>query len=93
MLGAQDKVDVSVANYGHWRDRGMGNSDVDVYNYTEGTLPIDIINSDMSQLLWRGSARGVMESQSSSEEKVNSVISKIMKDYPPSRVTNFGIRM
>jgi hypothetical protein len=63
----------------------MGN-DIDVYNYTEGTLIIDLVNATSNQLAWRGSATGVVDPGRSPEqvqERINDVVGQIFANYPP----------
>lgn len=65
-------------------------TDVQVVNYTEGTLMIDVINPKNSQLKWRGSTRSRTTTSHADSmtveertEKVNAAVSAIMAEYPP----------
>ncbi|HEU4929094.1 MAG TPA: DUF4136 domain-containing protein [Candidatus Krumholzibacteria bacterium] len=85
--GMQNKVDVTDWGYSYagsyW---GWAGRDIDVYNYTEGTLIVDLVNSQTKQLAWRGSATGVVEPGRSPEEvqeRINDVVTKIFDNYPP----------
>jgi hypothetical protein len=85
--GMQNKVDVTdwVYSYAgsYW---GWAGRDIDVYNYTEGTLIVDLVKSDTKALTWRGSATGVVDPGRSPEqvqETINEVVAKIFENYPP----------
>lgn len=89
-IGAVDKVDVTSYGYGYpyaggW-GYGYGYGGVDVYNYTEGTLMVDFIDGETKELVWRGTATGVIDpnpSASSSEKQINAAVDKMLKNYPP----------
>ena len=79
--GMQNKVDVTDWGYSYagsyW---GWAGRDIDVYNYTEGTLIVDLVNTQSKQLAWRGSATGVVDPGRSPEEvqeRINDVVTKI----------------
>jgi len=85
--GMQNKVDVTDWGYSYagsyW---GWAGRDIDVYNYTEGTLIVDLVNTQSKQLAWRGSATGVVDPGRSPEEvqeRINDVVTKIFDKYPP----------
>ncbi|MFT5234522.1 MAG: hypothetical protein ACI9UK_002100 [Candidatus Krumholzibacteriia bacterium] len=87
-LGTEDKVQVtdwgySYSNYYY----GYGGRQVDVYQYTQGTLVLDIIDAETKTLVWRGSATGTVDggqrSPQEMQERINSVISDIMANFPP----------
>jgi len=87
-LGHQEKVQVTDWGYRYsdyyW---GYGSRQIDVHQYTEGTLIIDLVDAETKSLVWRGSGTGVVEKvQRSPEEqqrKVNDVIMQIMVNFPP----------
>jgi len=87
-IGTEEKVQVtdwgySYSNY-YW---GYGGRQVDVYQYTQGTLVLDIIDAEAKTLVWRGTATGTMDgAQRSPEEmqnRINEVIGKVMSNFPP----------
>jgi hypothetical protein len=85
--GMQNKVDVTDWGYtysgSYW---GWAGRDIDVYNYTEGTLIVDLVDSKSKQLAWRGSATGVVDPGRSPEEvqeRINDVVTQIFSNYPP----------
>ncbi len=87
-VGLKDKIDVTDWGYtyaGSYWGGGLGRN-VDVYQYTEGTLIVDMVNANTHQLAWRGSATGVVEPGSPPEKveaRVNDVAARIFKNYPP----------
>ena len=85
--GVQNKVEVTdwgytyAGHYGGWAGR-----DIDVYNYNEGTLIVDLVRASDKQLVWRGSATGVVEPGASPEKvqaRLNEVVAGIFANYPP----------
>lgn len=86
--GVQDKVDVTDWGYSY-RDYywGAGGRDIDVYQYQEGTLIIDLIDANSKDLVWRGSAKGTLDENPSpeqQEQKIRDVVQQILDDYPPT---------
>ena len=66
--------------YGYWPGWGSGGT----YTYYEGTIIIDIIDGGKRQLVWRGVVTKALNKKSSSEEKINKSISRVMLDFPPT---------
>ncbi len=59
---------------------------VSVYEYEEGTLILDFIAADTKTLIWRATAKAVVNPESSPEkqtEKINNAVNEILKDFPP----------
>jgi Domain of unknown function (DUF4136) len=58
---------------------------MDVYQYREGTLIVDFMDSKSNNLVWRGWASSVLEVDEIdlSEGKINEAINKILMEYPP----------
>ena len=70
-----------------WRG-GFGSATTTAQHYKEGTLVIDIYDVKTKQLIWRGSAEGTLSDKASkNEKKLETVVAKMFKDYPP-RSTN-----
>jgi hypothetical protein len=88
-LGTQEKIQVTDWGYRYsdyyW---GYGGRQIDVYQFTEGSLVIDLVDAETTSLVWRGTGTGVVDqSQKSPEEmqaRANEVINKIMKSFPPN---------
>jgi Domain of unknown function (DUF4136) len=62
----------------YWTDR------TDVYNYTEGTLNIDLVDSLAKQLVWEGVAVGRMANTKPTQRdaRIDSTIAEIFAQYP-----------
>jgi hypothetical protein len=89
-VGLKDKIDVTDWGYtyaGSYWGGGLGRN-VDVYQYTEGTLIVDMVNASNKELTWRGSATGVVEPGNPPEKveaRINDVVARIFKNYPPKK--------
>lgn len=96
--GTQDKVDISdygysYGGYGRYGGAyggayGAGSGGISTYNYTEGTLIIDIIDAASQQLAWRGTGTDVLKDNPSAEqitEGVNKAVAAILSQYPPRK--------
>jgi len=89
-VGVQDKVQVTDWGYrygdSYW---GWGGREVDVYNYKQGTLIIDMIDARTQQLVWRGAGQKPIDdgnrSPEKSDEEIRKAVGKIMSQYPPKR--------
>ena len=70
--------------YGYW-----GARTIDVNQYDEGTLIIDIIDIAKNQLVWRGYAKGAMKDSPTIQERtenINYVVSEILAQFPPDQI-------
>lgn len=88
-IGLQDKINVTDYGYRYSYDYwGWGNRSIDVYQYTEGTLVIDIVDANTKELVWRGSGTKTVD-ESSSPEKVeatiNTAVAGILSKFPPPK--------
>jgi len=87
-VGAQDKVQVTDWGYRYsdyyW---GYGGQQIDVYQFTEGSLVIDLVDAESKKLVWRGSGSGVVDqTQRTPEEmqqRMDGIVASIMKSFPP----------
>ena len=72
--------------YGHWGGY-YGGSNVTVTNYTEGTLLIDMIDTEKNQLVWRGTVVDVIDGAgASTQEKqdyLDYIVKEVLADFPP----------
>jgi len=88
-VGTQDKIDVTDWGYTYQRygyGGWGGGRQVDVYQYTEGTVIVDLIDAGSSQLVWRGSATKTIDSNPSPErmeKNINDAMAQVFKRYPP----------
>ena len=87
--GLKEKVDVTSYGYGYGpRSRywGWGGSTVDVYQYEEGTLILDIIDAKAKELIWRGAGTKTLERDPTPEKiekNVTKGVAKILEKFPP----------
>lgn len=90
-VGKKEKVRVTDWGYGYghhgryWRGyRGYGR--VDVYQYAEGTLILDFVDTKTKHLIWRGTADAEIDPVRSPEEReklIDEAVQKILKNFPP----------
>jgi len=57
---------------------------VDIEKMAEGTLIIEMYRGDTESRVWRGSTTKVFRSGAMNEEMIRSVVSLILRGYPPS---------
>lgn len=81
-VGVNDKLRVTNYGYRYWGSRHRVR-DFQVYHYKEGTLIIDIVDPQLSQLIWRGWATQVMDSISPTEDQIKKAVDSIMAQFPP----------
>jgi hypothetical protein len=85
------KDQMNITDWGHpytGNYRGWEGRDIDVENYTEGTLVVDLLDAATRQLLWRGIATGEIHPQSTPQEKdrvMKEIVAKMFEKYPPRR--------
>jgi hypothetical protein len=83
---------IEVQDWGYTYPRypygGWYGGQVDVYEYHEGTLIVDIIDNARDQLIWRGTATKVIDETASPEKReanLNEVVARLFAKYPPKR--------
>jgi hypothetical protein len=68
------------------REPSFRGSVIEWYDYEEGTLILDIIGTERSELVWRGTAKRVINPYDSEEERrknVKKFIKKLLQKFPP----------
>lgn len=67
--------------YGGWPGYGWGD---DVYQYTEGTLNVDLIDARQRQLVWEGVAVGEVRNLESarSEASIDQAVAQVFSQFP-----------
>lgn len=84
----KDKINVTDWGYsygGYWGRYPYGRN-IDVNQYTEASLVLDLVDNKTDQLLWRGIGTGVVHPEKSPEERtkiINEAVAKILAQYPP----------
>jgi hypothetical protein len=76
--------------YGYWGHPGMygPGGGIDVTQYDEGTLVIDVIDMTEQKLVWRGIGSGPMSQSPTVEErteKINKAVHEILAQFPPTK--------
>jgi len=92
-VGSQHKIEVSDWGYayggrGSYYGYGGRRTAVEVYQYQEGSLIIDIVDTETHKLIWRGTARKVLDTNPTPEERtatVNAAVAKILEAFPPTK--------
>ena len=67
----------------YWDEHRM-----DVYEYEEGTLILDFVNVLTRDLIWRGSATGIIDPEATPNqrtERINKAVLKILANFPPTK--------
>jgi hypothetical protein len=67
---------------------GWGGSAVDVRQYTEGTLIIDILEPNGERLVWRGTGTTRLREEKDPQkriQKINAGVEKILAQFPPTK--------
>ena len=92
---SREKVDVNQNNnfgYGFgwgwnpWMGNGM-NRNVNVSQYTEGTLFIDFIDKQKKELVWQGIGTGALKIQNreKKEARIKEFVKEIVSKFPPGK--------
>ncbi len=90
-LGKKDKVQVTDWGYGYghrgYRGGSRGRSGVSTYQYEEGSLILDFVDTKSKKLIWRGSLKAEVQNADTPEKidtLINEAVKEILKKYPPS---------
>jgi len=73
-LGARDKTDVTT-----W---GRFGQQVEVYNYTEGKLSVDVLDTKTRQPLWHGQATQTITPGKTDPALIDAAVSGVMAKFP-----------
>jgi hypothetical protein len=76
------------AGYRYGWGGGFSTTTINVENYVEGTLFVDMIDASKKQLVWQGRAVGTLNPDASPEKReanINSAIKQIFTKYPPKK--------
>ncbi|TMM29402.1 DUF4136 domain-containing protein [Polaribacter aestuariivivens] len=89
---SREKVNVTQNNFGYgfgwgwnpWMWNGMNNN-VNVSQYTEGTLFIDFIDKTRKELVWQGVGTGALKisNREKKEERIKEFVKEIISRFPP----------
>jgi hypothetical protein len=89
---SREKVNVTDNNLGYGFGWGynpwfFGSTNLNINQYTEGTLFIDFIDKNKNELVWQGIGSGAMKMTNidKKEERINEFVNKIILAYPPDQ--------
>jgi hypothetical protein len=86
---ANEQVNVNQMGYGWgwgWNPWMWGGSTTMVNTSTEGTLYIDLIDSQKKELVWQGIGTGVLTlEREKKQERINEFVAKIIEQFPPQK--------
>jgi Domain of unknown function (DUF4136) len=74
-LGARNQTDIST-----W---GRFNRQVDVYQYTQGKMSLDVFDTKTRQALWHGQATQTIDPDKSDPALIDAAVSGVMAKFPP----------
>mgnify|MGYP003669429925 CR=1 FL=1 len=87
---SREKVNVTNNNFGYGFGWGYnpwfyGQNNLNVRQYTEGTLFIDFIDKEKNELIWQGIGSGAMRMSNpqKKEARVSEFVNQILSKYPP----------
>ena len=87
---SREQVNVSDNNIGIGWGWGYnpwfyGRTNININQYTEGTLFIDFIDKNTNELIWQGIGSGAMKMSNieKKEERINEFVYEIISTYPP----------
>ena len=75
-----------LVSFGGGRYYGWGGQNIDVHEYTQGTLILDFVDTKNKHLVWRGSAQGALPDNPTPEKiekKINEAVAKLLEKFPP----------
>jgi len=81
LFGKQTKTNITSYGYGYgpyWGRYG-GTANIDVSQYDEGTLIIDVIDMNKKELVWRGTGTGVIDPNATVEERTANINMQLLK--------------
>jgi len=89
---SREQVNVTDNNLGYGFGWGynpwfFGSTNLNINQYTEGTLFIDFIDKNKNELIWQGIGSGTMKMSNidKKEERINEFVNKIILAYPPNQ--------
>ena len=85
---AKEKIYInSIVNYSFWNPWFWGPNHNYINSQTEGTLYLNIIDSQSKQLVWQGKGKGMInEYKKNRDERINEFVAKILLNFPPEEL-------
>jgi uncharacterized protein DUF4136 len=63
-----------------------GTTSVDVNEYQEGTLIIDLVDTEAKKLVWQGVGTAILKNKPKDvDERINKAVTKILAGFPPGK--------
>ncbi len=87
-VGQLSRIQVTDWGYGYGPRAAWYGGGVDVYQYEEGSLIVDIVDARSKRLVWRGTATAIVDPGATPEERterIQEAVAKVFKDFPPPR--------
>lgn len=95
-FGREARVDIVDWGYyyyptARYRYRGAyygGPSRIQVYEYEQGTMILDVIDASTDHLVWRGTAKAVVEphlTPAEREQRIRGAVEDLLSRFPPGR--------
>lgn len=87
-LEKQQSVDMTTFGYGGYYGYagGMATTSATVREIPIGTILVDLVDAAANKLVWRGTGQDVVSTKpEKNEAKINRIIPKMFKDFPPAK--------
>jgi hypothetical protein len=79
----EDKVEPRVADY--YCGTRICNQGITIDRYREGTLVLDIIKADSKEVVWRGTAVGIVGDPTKRKALIDESVNEILNQFPPKK--------
>ncbi|UCH85726.1 MAG: DUF4136 domain-containing protein [Candidatus Latescibacterota bacterium] len=80
---------INTEEWGYKYDPNWGKGDdIQTYDYTVGTLIVDMVDAESKAMLWRGTAEKILSESPSPEsqaQQIGEAVAKIFEDFPPKK--------
>lgn len=83
LIGIRDRLNITMWGHGYGAKSVVGAQSIDPTNYREGILVIDIMDAESRDLLWRGTAEGVVDNYRVAQDVLREAVTKILDKFPP----------
>jgi len=85
---SKDKTNITDWGYGMGRRGWGGTRDIDVTQYTEGTIFVDVVDPETRQLVWRGTATSAVDDSASPDKQKKQfaqIAERLFSKFPPKK--------
>lgn len=80
-IATRERLDIRDYGTGYYWPYRRGPM-TDVYQYTEGTLIIDMLDAKTEKLIWRGWATRVIDKPSIPQQQLEKILGQIFNKFP-----------